>query len=125
MFIRIKQLFMKKKENKGILAKDMSLAQLKSLAVYLGLYTNGKVETIKKADILKAVTAWEKKAVKESRDAKTGLRKLGNTPEVAQEQAVEDFYNGKKVLSRTDREINGKMYEDIKVVGGETFTNPK
>ncbi len=37
----------------------------------------------------------------------------------------QEFYNGKKVLSRTERVINGKTYEDIKVVSGEIFTNPK
>lgn len=114
-------------KEKGILAKDMSLEDLKSLAVQLKLLTAEKVSKMKKADILKVITAWEKKAVKENKDAKTGLRKLGtlNAQSVAPTPVEEDVYNGQKVLSRTERVINGKTYEDIKVEGGVVFTNPK
>lgn len=118
----IKKLFMKTpKEDKGILAKDMSLADLKSLAVSMKILSAEEVAKMKKADILKAVGAWEKKEIAKNRVG--GKRVLGGAkPESTPE--VEDLYEGKKVLSRTPREINGKMYEDVRLVTGETFTNP-
>jgi len=109
----------------GMLAKDMDLPTLLKLAVSLKLFSKEEVAKMKKAEILKAVTAWEKKTLEENRDKETGLRKLGgvNTVKVVDETEI-DLYNGKAVQSRTTREINGKLYEDVLLVSGETFTNP-
>lgn len=117
----------KKVEDAGMLAKDMNLEQLQDVAVSIKLFSKEEVSKMKRAPLLKAIHAWEDKAVEANKDKKTGLRKLSGskTPTVATEKPVEDFYNGKKVLSRTERVINGKTYEDIKVVSGEIFTNPK
>lgn len=117
----------KKTENKGIRAKDMGLKDLKELAVQLKLFTVEEVSTLKKPAILKVVTAWEKKTIEERKDGKTGLKTLGETTGAGVVPSVEnkiDTHNGKKVISRTKREINGKTYEDILVETGETFTNP-
>lgn len=116
---------MKNVENEGVLAKDMPLEDLKALAVQLKLFTAEEVATMKKPAILKAVNIWEEKSIAEHKDKATGLRKLGGKkgPVVA-ETKEEDLYNGKKVISRTTRELNGKTYEDILVESGETFTDP-
>ena len=112
-------------KEEGILSKDMDLPTLLKLAVSLKLFSKEEVAKMKKAEILKAVTAWEKKTLEENRDKETGLRKLGgvNTVKVVDETEI-DLYNGKAVQSRTTREINGKLYEDVLLVSGETFTNP-
>jgi hypothetical protein len=117
---------MKTKKEEGVSAKDMDLKQLKALAVQLELFTAEEVASMKKAPLLKAITAWEDKAIEASKDASTGLKKLGGNkvPETVLETVEEDMYEGKKVISRTTREINGKKYEDVLVVTGETFTNP-
>ena len=109
----------------GMLAKDMDLPTLSKLAVSLKLFSKEEVAKMKKADILKAVTVWEKKTLAANRDKATGLRTLGGAHAVKVVDETEiDLYNGKAVQSRTTREINGKMYEDVLLVSGETFTNP-
>ena len=110
-------------EDKGVLAKDMNLVDLKALAVQLELFTEKEVSKMKKADILKVVHAWEKKEIAKNKDLNTGLRKLGtiNNPENTGE--VADIFNDKKVVSRTRVELNGKTYEDILIETGETFRN--
>jgi len=121
----IKKYMNKDLNEEGMLAKDMDLPTLSKLAVSLKLFSEKVVSTMSKVKILKAVTAWEVKTLEENRDKETGLRKLGgvNTVKVVDEVEI-DLYNGKAVQSRTTREINGKLYEDVLLVSGETFTNP-
>ena len=115
----------KKVDYDGLMIEEMNIKMLQEVAVSLGLFSKEEVAKMKKADILKVVRAWEKKAVEENTDKATGLRKLGgvNTVKVVDEVET-DLYNGKAVQSRTTREINGKLYEDVLLVSGETFTNP-
>lgn len=112
----------KELEDKGLLASEMDLEQLRDLAVSIKLFSVEEVAKMKKAGLLKAIHAWEEKAI--AKNKKKGMRVLGGQkPTVAQTQE-EDLYQGKKVKSRTIRVINGKKYEDIKVSTGEVFTNP-
>ena len=110
-------------EEKGLLASEMDLSQLRELAVSLKLFSEEEVAKMRSSSLLKAIHAWEEEEVAKHR--KGGMRVLSsNKPSVAKEQE-EDFYQGKKVASRTEREISGKVYEDIQVITGEIFTNPK
>ena len=114
-----------KKEDTGVLAKDLNPEGLQELAVSLGLFAKKVVVKMKKADILKAIMAWETKAAEKNIDKETGLRKLARIEKLAVDMDLElDLYNGKLVLSRSTREINGKNYEEILMATGETFINP-
>ena len=109
----------KKVDYDGVFAKDLKPKGIQELAVSLGLFSKEEVAKMKKADILKAIIVWESKAVEQNTDKATGLRKLGGSTVPEQ-----DMYEGKAVQSRTTRELNGKLYEDVLLVSGETFTNP-
>lgn len=115
----IKKIFMSKEKEKGVLAKDMNLAELKNLAVSIKLYSKEGVATMKKPALLRDITAWEEKQLSTKRE--TGFSKvvLPSSPVVEEE----DTHNGKKVVSRTKVTVNNKEYEDILVVTGETFRN--
>ncbi len=116
------------KKDTGITADKMNVKELKELAVSLKLVTEEEVKLLKGPAVLKIVKDWEKKSLVEqetlsSTPAQDKVTAVSSSFE--EEKESEDtigLFNGKKVLSRTKREINGKMYLDIVVESGETFT---
>lgn len=112
--------FMKKDEEKGITASEMTLPELKTLCAENGLDIKGLTT---KADILKVVAKWEKKLSKEL-DEKLGKVTLRRHSKP--QEAVElEFHEGKQVISKCEVEHNGKAYIDITTEGGVTHRVPK
>jgi hypothetical protein len=106
-----------KPEDAGVSASDMKLADLKSLAVSMKLFTEEKVSSMKRKDILSAVHAEEERILGD--ESRPGLKRVvGATPAVSADLGV---HEGKKVLKRTPVVLNGLNYVDILVESGETY----
>ena len=96
----------------------MNLKELQDLVVSLKLLKTKELQGKKKADLLKIVQDWEE--VQLEKTEKKSVKSIGSAtmPPVAEEIGL---HNGKKVVSRTPIELNGKKYIDILVETGETF----
>lgn len=113
--------FMKNnKKEEGQTVSEMNVVELKELVVSLGLKTEAEVKSLKKNELEKIISKWEKKSLKELEAKEKAFDEAidGVTP-----VAEVDTYRGKKVISRTGIELGGKKYEDILVETGETFRN--
>lgn len=95
---------------------DMTPKELKALALSLGLYTEESIKDAKKKDILLAIKKHEEDLIAEKPEGEKVVTE--NTPELT-------TYNGKKVISSKEVEVNGKKYLDILVETGETYREPK
>jgi len=105
------------KKQKGILAKDMSLADLRDLVVSLKLSTVKEAGKLKSKELLSIIGVFE---------AEHKAKKIASVVKASKEAVnVEevDMFEGKKVISRTNVEINGKSYENVLVESGEIYTN--
>jgi hypothetical protein len=108
--------FMSKQEIVGKPASKMNLVELRELATSLKLASAEEVSKLKKPELLKIVSDWEEKALASKEESKP-LKTIGS----ATIPANLGTFNGKKVVSRTPLELNGKKYIDILVETGETF----
>lgn len=106
---------MKNTKIEGVSAKDMSLKDLRELAISVGI--NFEPTTSKK-ELLAEVTKWEDKAVA---DADKKVAGVTPTPKTTLNAPELGEYQGKKVLTRTPITVNGKEYIDILVASGETY----
>lgn len=107
---------MNKSKAKGKSASELSLKELRALVISF------KVEgadNMTKKELLLEVARFEES---QSRTNEDGHKILGNAGVKPAEDLGE--YQGKKVIKRTERELNGKKYVDILVETGETFTDP-
>jgi hypothetical protein len=120
MFNFFKKLMTTKTTQEGILASEMKVDQLRELAIQLELVDKKVVAKMTKPQLLKEIHTWEKKEIAKNR--KNGMKVLKSVPE---KESPVDTFNGKVVISRSEREINGKTYEDVQVETGEVFTNLK
>lgn len=119
--------FMPKKqtEDKGVSAEDMKLPELKVLAVSLQLFTEEEVKTMKKPALLEAIHAKEDEMVNDVN--RKGLKRAPVADEYEEEAQPIDpvdtlgTHEGKKVIRKTNIELNGKQYVDILVETGETY----
>lgn len=106
----------KKEESKTV--SEMTVIELKELVVSLGIKTEAEVKSLKKDELKKVITKWEKKSLKEL-EAKE--KAFNDAIDEATPGIEVETHEGKKVISRTEVEINSKKYEDILVETGETF----
>ena len=102
---------MSKKENAPKNINEMTVSELRRVATTLGLDATGS-----KKELLLALTTWEEKTLAEKEPV------VATRTPVMVGSGVADFHNGKRVVSRTLKVLNGKEYEDILVESGETFT---
>lgn len=109
MFLNFLKNIMPNKE-KGVSASEMKLPELRELAVYLKVFTVEEAAGMKRKELLLAVNKKEEEILNDP--SRPGLKRVAGG---------EDTFNGKKVLSRTPVEVNGKNYEDIVVEGGVTY----
>jgi len=109
---------MKNEEDKGVTASEMSLGELKVLCKENNLDIKGLTT---KADILKVVHKWEKKLSKDLDAKLAGFKGAG----VLKASLELEFHEGKRVVSKSEVEHNGKQYVDIVTEGGVTHRVPK
>lgn len=107
-------------KEKGKMSSEMNLKELQDLVVSLKLLKTKELQGKKKGELLKIVQDWEEKALADKKDKKGTFtpEDVEHTAPVAEEIGL---HNGKKVVSRTPIELNGKKYIDILVETGETF----
>lgn len=106
------------KNELGVSAKDMSIKDIRALAVQFGLVTEEEASKTKKSDLLSAITKHEEKLLAESEGFKR-VEEVEEESVVATEEV--ETHNGKKVISKNEIEHNGKKYMDILVETGETY----
>lgn len=122
MFLNfIKNIMTTKNEDKGKSASELSLKDLKALAVSLKLFTKAEVAKKSQKVLLVAVTKFEKESIA-ARTA--GDKKVLGGAKAGKVSPDLGLYNEKKIVSRTPVELNGKSYVDILVESGETFREP-
>lgn len=108
-------------EYAGKVITQLTLAELKELAVA----NNVDLGDAKlRKDILPIMEKWEadNAANDDGRALKRAPVNATKGKKAQKEEEVLDFHEGKKVISRTPRDINGVSYEDILVEGGVTHT---
>lgn len=120
LFNFIKNMFTKEE---GVSATDMKLKDLRELAVSLKLFTAEEVASMKRKDILLAVHNKEEEMLNDSNRPgfKRVVKEEGAQVSAQEDTQVADTHEGKKVVTRTPIELNGKKYIDILVESGETY----
>lgn len=104
----------------GISAEEMSVKDLRILAVSLNLFTEEEVASKKKKELLEAVKAKEIEMLENKE--REGLKRMpSESIKPSADIDAPDTHEGKKVISRTEIELNGKRYMDILVESGETY----
>ncbi len=105
-----------KNNEEGVKKEDLSLSELRELVVTIGVSTKEDAVSLKKKELLEMIGVWEEAKIKEIEEK-----------EATKQQEVAQFkmYKGKKIVSSTEIEVNGKVYEDILVESGETFRELK
>jgi len=86
-------------------SKDLTISELQEICNRFSLNIEGMTT---KKEVLKVVQAWEKKTDAELADSKE-----------AGDEA--DLHDGKKIISKTPKTVNGVEYNEILVEGGVTF----
>jgi len=101
-------------------SKDLTINELQEVCTKLSLNIEGMTT---KKEVLKVVQAWEKKAAAELADSKEAL---GVDSEPASTDLNEaDLHDGKIIISKTPKTVNGVEYNEILVEGGVTFLAKK
>lgn len=122
---------MTEEKKQGKTADEMNVHELRELAVSLGLITKEEAEKSRTSSLLKKIKEWEIKELEKINENEFAVINEDedfdgeDMVDVAEESVVEDTFQGKKVLARKEKEINGKFYEEITVATGETFLELK
>lgn len=99
----------------GKSASEMNLKELKELCSTYDIYITGLK---KKEDILEVVSAWEDANLKQEEDILSGRAEVivNNAAQaLATHTTVEPgtMHEGKEVVSRFPKEVNGIMYDEL------------
>lgn len=107
----------------GITSEQMTLEELKTLATENNIDLG---KSTKKIDVLAKVQEWEESLQVEKEPVTSNEVTRHKAGVLAIEDLiVVEFHENKKVVSKRDIEINGKMYSEITVEGGIVFTELK
>jgi len=100
-------------------SKDLTIGELQEICNHLSLNKEGMTT---KEEVLKVVQAWEKDLTntKEDLDALQAWEK-----ELTNAGDESDLHDGKKIISKTPKTVNGVEYNEILVEGGVTFLAKK
>ena len=128
-----------KSQEKGISKEEMTVKELKELAISLQIATADEVKAMEKPELLETIGAWEEAEIAR-RDAGNpeGVRTLGTKAQDLVDNDVDNenefidngyidlgLHKGKKIVSIKPVEVNGKEYNEIVTEDGVTFTEPK
>ncbi len=94
----------------------MSVKDLRVLATNFGLADEAYIKKAKKEELIALISDWEVRELSTKSEISNEITEI--TPEFV---APTETFEGKKVLSVEDKELNGKTYKSITVEGGVTY----